>query len=83
MSVVTMMCMTTKQKFDVTEPEVTVLANGRYAYKAKCPWQGKNGRDLHAFKFCSLAAYQAYTARVDANEDKHAKQDELDDKQDV
>lgn len=72
-----MMCMTTKQKFDVTGPEVTVLANGRYAYKAKCPWQGKNGKDLYAFKFCSLAAYQAYADRVDED----AKQDELDDKQ--
>ncbi len=59
---VVMTCMTTKQKFDVVNPPVVVLANGRYAYRVKCPWEGKNGRELYAFKFCSAAAYQAYTA---------------------
>ena len=54
-----MTCMTTKQKFDVEDPPVVVLANGRYAYRCKCPWEGKNGKELFAFKFCSAAAYQA------------------------
>ena len=55
-----MTCMTTKQKFDVTNPPVVVLANGRYAYRVKCPWEGKGGKELYAFKFCSAAAYQNY-----------------------
>ena len=59
-SKVVMTCMTTKQKFDVEDPPVTVLANGRYAYKVKCPWEGKNGRELYAFKFCSAEAYRSY-----------------------
>ena len=58
-----MMCMTTKKKFDVDEPEVRVLANGRYAYTAKCPWEGKNGKELVAFKFCSAEAYNEYITR--------------------
>ena len=64
MDKVTMTCMTTKQKFEV-EPEdapVVVLSNGRFAYRVKCPWEGKNGKELYAFKFCSAAAYEAYTA---------------------
>ena len=56
-----MTCMTTKQKFEVEEPEVVVLANGRYAYRCKCPWQGKNGKVLYAFKFCSHEAYELYS----------------------
>ena len=32
---VTMTCMTTKQKFDVENPTVVVLSNGRYAYKVE------------------------------------------------
>ena len=57
---VTMTCMTTKQKFEVVNPPVIVLANGRFAYKVKCPWQGKEGKDLYAFKFCSAEAYSAF-----------------------
>ena len=49
---VIMTCMTTKQKFEVLQPEVTVLKNGRYAFIADCPWDGKNGKKLVAFKFC-------------------------------
>ncbi len=52
-----MTCMTTKQKFEVDKPNVVVLANGRYAYKVECPWEGKNGKKLVAFKFCSRGAY--------------------------
>ena len=58
--VVTMTCMTTKQKFDVENPTVVLLKNGRFAYKVECPWKGKNDRVLHAYKFCSADAYHRY-----------------------
>ena len=58
--VVTMTCMTTKNKFDVENPTVVVLSNGRYAYKEKCPWTGKNDKELFASKFCSATAYEEY-----------------------
>ena len=38
--------MTTKQKFEVDDPEVIVLQNGRYAYRVICPWKGKNEKDF-------------------------------------
>lgn len=63
-----MTCMTTKQKFEVEDPPVTVLSNGRYAYKVKCPWEGKSGKELTAFKFCSTAAYKAYCKRTGESE---------------
>lgn len=56
--------MTTKQKFDVEDPPVVVLSNGRYAYKVKCPWEGKNGKELHAFKFCSAEAYRNFKGKT-------------------
>lgn len=52
--------MTTKKKFDVEDPPVTVLKNGRYAYKVECPWKGKDDKTLTAFKFCSAAAYDEF-----------------------
>ena len=55
--------MTTKNKFEVEDPEVVVLRNGRFAYRAKCPWEGKNGKELYAYKFCGYAAYEAYQQR--------------------
>ena len=58
-----MTCMTTQQKFEVDGPDVVILANGRYAFKCKCPWEGKNGKDLYAFKFCSASDYMAFIAR--------------------
>ena len=63
---VTMTCMTKKQKFDVPddEVEVVVLHNGRYAFRATCPWEGKNGRQLTAFKFCSKQAYVDFCERA-------------------
>ena len=61
---VQMTCMTTKQKFEVEDPTVVVLGNGRYAYKEVCPWEGKNGKVLHSWKFCSKQAYVDYTART-------------------
>jgi hypothetical protein len=54
--------MTTKQKFEVSDPPVIVLANGRYAYRVECPWTGKNGQTLYAFKFCSKVAFDRYAA---------------------
>ena len=63
MEKVTMTCMTTKQKFETDDPTVVVLANGRYAYRVKCPWEGKNGKELFAYKFCSAKAYSDYKLR--------------------
>lgn len=60
---VEMTCMTTKQKFQVDDPPIVVLGNGRYAYRAQCPWEGKGGKTLFAWKFCSKAAYEAYEAQ--------------------
>ena len=59
---VTMTCMTTKQKFEVENPPVVTLANGRYAYRVECPWKGKAGQPVYAFKFCSKAAYERFSA---------------------
>ena len=58
-----MTCMTTKKKFEVENPPVVLLANGRFAYKVECPWKGKNERTLHAFKFCSADAYHRHLER--------------------
>lgn len=55
--------MTTKEKFEVTNPDVFIMANGRYAYRVECPWKGKDGKTLHAFKFASRAAYIQYVER--------------------
>ena len=63
MSKVQMTCMTTKQKFEVENQELIVLKNGRYAYKVLCPWEGKNGKALYAFKFCSASNNEAYQAQ--------------------
>ena len=60
---VTMTCLTMKKNFDVVNPEVVVLKNGRYAYRARCPWEGKGGKTLYAFKFCGTAAHERDTAR--------------------
>jgi len=70
--VVEMTCMTLKKKFSVTNPEVVVLNNGRYAYRAPCPWEGKNGKPLSAFKFCSAAAYHRHVQRISLVQDEDA-----------
>ena len=67
---VTMTCMTTKQKFESVNPTVVVLANGRYAYRVKCPWEGKGGKELYAFKFCSAAAYEQYKAQQEEQKEE-------------
>ena len=61
---VTLTCMTTKQKFEVSDEDATVvvLKNGRYAYRVPCPWKGKNDKELVAFKFCSAEAYRKWQA---------------------
>ena len=63
-----MTCMTTKKTFDVEQPEVIVLKNGRFAYTATCPWEGKNGKILTAFKFCSAEAHREYQERCAKSE---------------
>ena len=55
-----MSCLTTKKKFDVKNPEVVELKNGRHAYRAVCPWEGKQGKQLVAYKFTNKAAYERY-----------------------
>lgn len=67
-----MTCMTTKQKFEVEDPTVIVLRNGRYAYRVPCPWDGKNGKKLFAFKFCSTQAYKDFTAKAENAEPSSA-----------
>ncbi len=67
--------MTTKKKFDVEHPEVRVLKNGRYAFTAPCPWEGKSGKQLVAFKFCSAADYQTHLAR-DTTKSEHLAESE-------
>lgn len=63
-------CMTTKQKFEVENPEVIVMSNGRYAYKAECPWKGKDDKVLTAYKFAPKSAYERYVgARAESDED--------------
>ena len=78
--VVTLMCMTTKKKFEVENPPIEVLNNGRYAYRVMCPWKGKNNKDLYAFKFCSTEAYERYLERTRNNEDEelNKQEDEID-----
>ena len=63
--------MTKKQKFMAENPTVVRLSNGRFAYKSKCPWEGKNGRELYAYKFCSIADYEHY---VESTEEPSAEE---------
>ena len=65
---VEMTCMTTKKKFEADDPPVVVLSNGRYAYRAECPWTGKDDKVLYAWKFCSKAAFETYNDRAAASE---------------
>lgn len=62
MGIVVMTCMTLKKQFETEDPEVILLRNGRYAYRAECPWKGKNDKTLYAFKFASADAYRAHQA---------------------
>jgi hypothetical protein len=58
--------MTTKQKYEVENPEVVVLRNGKFAYRTECPWKGKGDKSLYSFKFCGQADYEAYLERKGA-----------------
>ena len=71
-----MTCMTTKQKFEVEDPTVIMLSNGRYAYRVKCPWEGKAGKELYAFKFCSAEAYRKYQERTGETEQREEEEEE-------
>ena len=73
-----MTCMTTKQKFNVSDPEVIVLKNGRYAYRALCPWVGKNSKPLYAFKFCTKGAYENTLKTEEKGEESEEKGEESD-----
>ena len=55
-----------------------VLSNGRYAYKVECPWKGKNGKDLTAFKFCGAAAYERYRKRLEGSKSEHSESEHED-----
>jgi len=70
MPAVTFTCLTTKKTFEVEDPPVVQLANGRYAYKVPCPWTGKNGRALTAFKFAPKTAWDEQAARQVQVEEK-------------
>lgn len=61
---VTMTCMTLKKKFECDTPEVVLLKNKRYAYKALCPWKGANEKELWAFKFASSHAYKEFSEKT-------------------
>lgn len=63
------LCMTTKQKFEMENPTAVKLANGRFAYKVECPWTGKGGKQLYAFKFCSASAYEESQDKLKAFKD--------------
>jgi hypothetical protein len=65
---VTMTCMTKKEKFEVEDPEVVVLSNGRFAFKAECPWLGKRNQTLTAYKFCSRSDYESYLKKNSASQ---------------
>ena len=40
------------------EPDSDSAEERAVRYRVRCPWDGKNGKELYAFKFCSAAAYQ-------------------------
>ena len=68
-----MTCMTTKQKFEVESPNVVVLKNGRFAFKERCPWDGKDGKVLYAWKFCSRKCYEDSLKSADEKDGTEAK----------
>ena len=72
---VVMKCMTTKQNFTCDEPEVVLLKNKRFAYKAMCPWKGKCGKDLYAFKFATSKAYHDYMQKRLGTIEEHSDDD--------
>ena len=73
--------MTTKQKFDVDLPEVVVLRNGRYAYRAECPWEGKSGKKLVSYKFCCASEYEEHMKRGHEEDSSEKDSSEEDDQE--
>ena len=69
---VRMTCMTFKKQFECDTPEVVLLKNKRYAYKALCPWKGVNDKDLWAFKFASSQAYKEYSEKSRKAHEEHS-----------
>jgi hypothetical protein len=67
--------MTLKKKFECDSPEVVLLKNKRYAYKALCPWKGVDNKDLYAFKFASSEAYNEYSRKNPLSEKEHSKKE--------
>ncbi len=56
---VRMYCLSRKLKFDVVDPDIVKMANGRPQYRTTCPWMhAKSGRSLVACKFASTEAYK-------------------------
>lgn len=73
---VVMTCMTFKKQFECDSPEIVLLKNKRYAYKALCPWKGANDKDLWAFKFASSQAYKEYVEKSRIALEEHSKMKE-------
>lgn len=65
MPTVNMLCLTTKNTFEVVDPQVVLLKGNKYAFRAPCPWPGKRGQTLYAYKFCSRTDYETY---INSNE---------------
>ena len=51
--------------------------NGRYAFCAQCPWEGKNGKTLKAFKFCSKRDYETFVAGSKAEHIEEAESEHI------
>lgn len=65
-------CMSRKLKFDLPDPEISKMMNGRYYMRVPCPWLAKDGRPLTACKFASRAAYEK---QMQANSDASSSSD--------
>ena len=76
------LCLTTKRKFELENPDVVVLRNGRYAFRAESPWKGKNDKTLFAFKFCRKEDYEKSlglneeNSKSDSEESCHSQEQE-------
>ena len=75
---VLMMCLTTKKTFEVESPEVIVLKNGRYAFRAQCPWKHESGKLLYAFKFASKKAHEDFVSKTSGESEHESGESERD-----
>ena len=63
--------MTRKQKFTVENPRVVVCKDGKkFQYRVPCPWEGKNGKQLIACKFCKKSDYDRYMASLSSDDEE-------------